>query len=116
MTILQYFAKLYFTMTNTDLQQIDKLLQKRLKDFATKDDLKNFATKDDLKKELAQYATKEDLRKSLAMLRKQIKEDIDEAAMDVFKSADKRKAEKENLEKLEKRVDKIEEHLQISPI
>ncbi|MBI4091934.1 MAG: hypothetical protein HY427_01875 [Candidatus Levybacteria bacterium] len=35
-------------MTTQDLKQIDNLLQKRLTNFATKDDLTKFATKDDL--------------------------------------------------------------------
>lgn len=110
-------------MNSTDLKQIDSLLKKRLKnfvrkndlkDFATKDDLKNFATKDDLKslvtkdyllKVLSNYPTKKDLKKEL-----------DDLAVEITLSADQHKAEKGKVEDLEKRVDRIEEELQISSI
>lgn len=79
------------------------------KDFATKDNLKGSATKDDLKgfatkHDLKNFATKDDLK----VLRKQIKEDIDHAAMGVFRSADKAKADRREVKELERRVDKIE--------
>jgi hypothetical protein len=45
-------------MNIKDLKQIDKLVQKRLKNVVTKDDLKQFAIKDDLKN----LATKDDLK------------------------------------------------------
>lgn len=45
-------------MTTNDIKQIDSLLEKRLKNVATKDDLKSFVTKDDAK----QFATKNDLK------------------------------------------------------
>lgn len=87
-------------MTNITLQQIDNLLKKRLK---------NFATKGDLKRELGKYATKDDVIK----LRKDIKEDIDQAFTDVFQAADKNKAEKADLISLQGRVKRIENHLDI---
>lgn len=80
------------------VKQIKSIIIDALKEFK-KELKKDFATKNDLKE-----------------LREGIKEDIAQATMDVFKAADKHKAEKENLKKLEKRVDQIEETLQISPL
>lgn len=101
-----------------DLQQIDKLLQKRLKNFATKDDLKSFATKDDLKKELSKYATKDDLKKVLSKHpnKEDLKKALDDLVVEITLNADKHKAEKSRVEDLEKRVEVIEEELQISSI
>lgn len=97
-------------MNSPTLNQIEKILKDILSKMATKDDLKSI--EDNINKKLSNFATKNDLKQ----LRKQIKEDIAQASMDVFKSADKNKAEKEDLEKLEKRVDQIEESLQVSPL
>ena len=92
-------------MNYTDLKQIDKLLEKRLKNFANKDDLKTFATKDDLKKILSNYPTKKDLKREL-----------DDLAVELTLSTDHHKAEKNKVEDLEKRVIRIEEELQVSSI
>ena len=79
-------------MTPKDLKQIDKLLDKKfdekLKNFATKDDLKNFATKDEIELK------------------------IDEAVAEIIASVDKNKADKEDVEKLEVRVKKLETIIQ----
>lgn len=79
-------------MTSTDLKQIDELLIKRLKSFATKDDLKNLATKDDLKR-----------------LEKEIIEKIDESQMEIVETVEKHKADRIQVQGLEKRVGKLEE-------
>ena len=88
-------------MTPKDLKQIDKLLDKKfdekLKNFATKDDLKNFTTKDDLKN----FATKDEIELK-----------IDEAVAEIIASVDKNKADKEDVEKLEVRVKKLETIIQ----
>jgi len=73
-----------------DLQQIDKLLRKRLKGFATKDDLRGFATKDDLRDALKNHPTKKDLKNAL--------EDL---LADVIKVVDKTKADKKDVDKIE---------------
>lgn len=72
-------------MNNKVLENIQKTLKKMQVDMATKDDLKQ--------------------------LRKDIKEDIVQASMDVFKSADENKVEKIDLEALETRVYKLEQEV-----
>lgn len=103
-------------MNDSDLQKIDGILQKRLKGFATKEDLQQFATKEDiqslatkrdLKSELSKYATKDDLKKLAT------KEDLDDLLGDIIEAVDKNKAEKTQVVKLEKRINRIEEDLQI---
>jgi|SRR3989344_6706991 len=97
-------------MTPKDLKQIDKLLDKKfdekLKNFATKDDLKNFTTKDDLKN----FATKDDLKNFAT--KDEIELKIDEAVAEIIASVDKNKADKEDVEKLEVRVKKLETIIQ----
>lgn len=76
-------------MTTQDLKQIDELLQKRLKSFATKDDLKQ----------------------ELDALRHDIKLDIDDALADIIASADHAKADRKDVENLDKRITRIEKRL-----
>lgn len=73
----------------------------------TKDDAKNFVTKEDLKQSLANYPTKDDLKEALE---KQA-EDFGQIVNDLFVSADKRKADREEVDLLEKRVSHIEQKL-----
>jgi hypothetical protein len=83
-------------MNSQDLQQIDKLLSKRLdeklKNFVTKADFRNLPTKSDLKNEL-----------------KNLEENLESYILDVFTAADKNKAEKEDVEVLKGKVHKLEE-------
>ena len=72
-------------------------LRKELKNFATKDDLKNFATKDDLKN----FATKDDLNELAAMINRGFEEII--RKLDV----------RERVEKLEKKVGRIMEAINL---
>ena len=81
-------------------------LKKELKSFATKDDLKNFATKDDLKNfaikdDLKNFATKDDLGELAAMISRGFEEII--RKLDV----------RERVEKLEKKVGKIMEAINL---
>lgn len=97
-------------MTQNDLKQIDILIKKNLNGVATKDDLKGFATKKDLKqlatkKDLERFATKLDLQG----LRKELKNDIDDAVAQVIESVDT------VVGKLARRVDRIEDHLDLPP-
>lgn len=117
-------------MKVSDLKQIAELLDEKLdergfvtkndlkgfatkndlKGFATKDDLNNFATKDDLKK----LATKEDLKALPTRIELKeelhvLQENLEGFIMDVFKSADDNKAEKEDVELLKVKVQNLEE-------
>ena len=73
-------------MTNDDLQKIDSLIKKNLKDIATKKDLQNFATKKDLNS-----------------LRREIKNDIDDAVAQITTA----------VVPLEERVEEVEDRLGI---
>ncbi len=55
-----------------------------LKQFATKEDLKEYATKKDLQKALEPYATKEEMKEALQQLRKEVKEDTQEALESLY--------------------------------
>lgn len=92
-------------MNTQDLIQIDNILKKRLKNFATKKDLQRFSTKSDLKR----FATKADLKKELAKLptKKDLHREIDDVS-NLIQELDARKADKTELKNLEKRVDKLE--------
>jgi polyhydroxyalkanoate synthesis regulator phasin len=70
-------------MNSQDLQQLDELLQKRLKEG-----LKDLATKNDLKN---------------------MKKDLEGYILDVFTSADNRKAEKTEVDKLKEKINKLED-------
>lgn len=108
-------------MNITDLKQIKNIILDSLKgfredlkkDFVTKDDikslednidkkLKNFATKDDLKNELKNFATKKDLKLGL-----------DDLLAEIIEVVDKNKAEKSDVEALERRMDEVEKAVQI---
>ena len=112
-------------MDKKSLKQIEELIEKQLKSqelrlekkFATKDDLKamesridtKFATKDDLKAMESRlegtFATKKDLSNVTIELKKH----IDQAFTDVFETADKTKADKIDLIRLERRINKLEQ-------
>ncbi len=86
-------------MSNEELlQSISDMMDKKLQNFATKEDLKALATKEDLKA----FATKEDLRE----LENNILEEVDtvqEKANDHFK-------------RIEKRLDNIEKEVNASKL
>ncbi|MBI4080809.1 MAG: hypothetical protein HY430_03520 [Candidatus Levybacteria bacterium] len=79
-------------MNQNDLQQIDQLLQKRLKGFATKKDLAGFAMKSDLQ----QFATKSDLMK----MKKDLEEHVDSVFGDFLKPLIREKQIKEKFTSL----------------
>ncbi len=91
--------------------------KKDAKDFLTKDDLKNFATKDDLKAELSKYATKDDLKQfatkdDLKNVKDELLEkltELDKMQMAIFKTVESTKEDRIVVEKLTKRVDRLEE-------
>ena len=75
--------------------------------MATKDDLKGMATKDDLKG----MATKDDLKN----LETSLMERIDEAQMEIIATVDKHKADKSDVDNLEKRVERLEDNAGLPP-
>ncbi len=82
---------------------LEKTLDERLQNFATKDDLKNFATKDDLKNfatkdDLKNFATKDDL-KSFAT-----KEYLDQKLIN-FATKDDFKVLEDNVKALDDKLD-----------
>ncbi|MDP3988334.1 MAG: hypothetical protein Q8P80_04295 [Candidatus Levybacteria bacterium] len=85
-------------MDNKILKHIQEILKRIQRDMITKEDLRKT-----LKKALSDYPTKKDFKKAL-----------NDLAVEVTLNADKNKAEKAELKNLEKRVDIIEENLQIS--
>lgn len=78
--------------------------------------------KEDIKKELKKYATKTDLKSALTKAlvdyptKKDLKRELDDLAVELTLSTDRHKAEKSKVGDLEKRIDRIEEELQISTI
>ncbi|OGH12005.1 MAG: hypothetical protein A2857_03625 [Candidatus Levybacteria bacterium RIFCSPHIGHO2_01_FULL_36_15] len=103
--------------TKKDLQEELKRFVSRddLKNFATKEDLSRFATKNDLKDfakkgDLKNFATKDDLK----LLGKDLESKMDDVASFIISSIDKHKADKRDLDSLEKRVEKAEEALHVS--
>ena len=93
-------------MLQEDLDQIDKLLQKRLNRFATKEDVKQSATKDDLKQfatkdDLKQFATKEELRKELERV-------VGDATAVVLEAVDNNKADRKQVTRIDQRVSILE--------
>lgn len=84
----------------TTLEKLEKATEQIIKTMATKDDLKGFVTKNDLKNELSKYATKDDLH----TMRELITEDITDVIKEFLEVIGERKADKKDLEKLEKRV------------
>src|SRR5258708_35477345 len=100
-------------MDKKTIKQLQKLLDQALINFATKDDLKNFATKDDLKnlvtkddlkQELAKYPTKDDLKNSF----EKQSEDFGEVVSELFTKTDEKKADRTDVDHLDKRVTRIE--------
>ncbi len=89
-------------MNSSDLLQFDNLLQKRFKNFATKEDVKQLDT--NFTKRLDQRFL------SFAM---EIIEKVEESKMEIIELVDKHKADKENLKTLEQRVDGIQKALEI---
>ncbi|GEM_PF-4718115 len=69
--------------------------------------IKNMVTKDDFKGELAKYATKDDL----VGMKKELIERISEAQMEIVEVVHKHKADRVEVESLEKRVSTIEDQL-----
>lgn len=84
-------------MNKSDLKQIKSIVDDSLKGLATKKDLERFATKDELKNELK-------------ALKKELKAHTDDAFAILAGSTIKRKADREDVEKLEVRVEKLEQH------
>lgn len=78
-------------------------IKKLLGEVVTKDEAKQFLTKNDAK----QFATKEDLKS----MKEELIKEIRDVEVSVTVSADKNKAEKTDLERLETRVTKIEQKL-----
>ena len=81
------------------------------KTMATKEDLKGMATKEDLKG----MATKVDLETGLKGLEKRLIERIDEAQMEIIATVDKHKADKSEVDNLEKRVERLEDNAGLPP-
>lgn len=121
-------------MTNNDLQQIDNLIKKNLKGVATKKDLSsvesrlgnvesrlsNVEPRMATKRDLERFTTKKDLiqlearlrkdmatKKDLQGLRKELKNDIDDAVTQVITAVDN------TVSPLARRVTRIEEHLEL---
>lgn len=99
-------------MNKSDLDQIQKIIGNAIKSLPTKEDLKSFATKDDLKNlatkdDLKQFATKNDLQ----VLKKELIEKMDEYQMELLEIVEKRKADKTDVEVLEKHIKNIEDML-----
>lgn len=89
------------------LASIGKAISAIKKIMATKDDLKGMATKDDIKN----MATKDDLKN----LEIRLLEKMDESQMEIIAAVDKHKADKETVEVLEKRVDRLENNAGLPP-
>ena len=98
-----------------------------LRTMATKEDLKRMATKEGLKSvrgdmknlesrlkgDINNMATKEDMKR----LEVRLTEKIEEAQMEIIATVDKHKADKETINVLEKRVDRLEDSANlINPI
>lgn len=94
-------------MDTVIIKQIDALLKKNLKGFATKKDLKDvlkdYPAKQDLNTALRDFATKKDL-----------KYEIDEAVADIIHAVEVGKADKDSLKELEDRVKIIENQVNIT--
>lgn len=128
-------------MATYDLKQLEKLSDKKLKGFSTKedleklstkDDLKNFATKEDLKqfatkddvetivKEgLKSYATKDDLKvlaakTDIIKLKSELEEEMGNLTREIIEGVALSRVGKKNFKLLENRVEKIEKVLQTS--
>jgi len=84
--------------------EANMLTKSDAKNFLTKSDAKNFATKDDLKN----FATKDDLENVKDELLKKLAE-LDKMQMAIFKSVEATKEDRIVVEKLTKRVDRLEE-------
>lgn len=122
--------KYYKNMNTLTIKQIDVLLKKNLKGFATKDDVKEFVTKKDLDISLKVFATKDDLKDfakksdldkfatrddlNRFATKKDLKYEIEEAVADIIHAVEVGKADKESLEKLEERVKVIEDQVGVS--
>ncbi len=94
-------------MDQLTITQFEELLDKALAHVATKDDLKNFATKDDIKN----FATKDDIKQlkdDIKQLKAELIEEIKESEGFIVGSVDKNKADKNDIEALNKRVTHIE--------
>ena len=94
-------------MNITDLKQIEKIINKALKKAATKDDLKNFATKDDLK------ALEKRLELKIESSIQKSTEEICELIIDFAERLNEKKAERTDIDDLNKRVNRIEKQLDI---
>lgn len=109
-------------LTKNDLSQIKTAIQNTIqpkiealgmeikaikKNMATKDDLRGMATKDDLK----EMATKVDLKN----LEIKLLEKIEDSEMEIIETVDKHKEDKEAVEVLEKRVERLEDDAGLPP-
>lgn len=84
------------------LQQIEQIIKNALKGFATKDDLKNLSTKDDLRN------LEKDLTKKMDTQREDIVKEISDNINGLMESVDRKKASQEDLDDLDRRVDRLE--------
>ncbi|MBI4089359.1 MAG: hypothetical protein HY424_01470 [Candidatus Levybacteria bacterium] len=93
-------------LTKNDLSQIKTVVTETIKPevkalrktMVTKEDLKGMATKEDMKG-----------------LEKRLIERIDEAQMEIIATVDKHKADKDKVENLEKRVERLEDNSGLPP-
>ena len=81
-----------------EIKALDTEIKTLKKGMATKDDLKGMATKDDLKN-----------------LETSLMERIDEAQMEIIATVDKHKADKSDVDNLEKRVERLEDNAGLPP-
>lgn len=105
--VLEQLQKLEKTVTKIASTMVtNRDLKRELAKYATKDDLKNFATKDDLK------AMKDDLKKEIHDSERKLKQKINETEMRLVELVDKHKADKTQVNDLQRRVTGIEGQLQ----
>ncbi len=96
------------------LKQIEQLLDKKLKNFATKDDvqaivsnqLKGYATKDDLVKQTEHFDKKLDEQT------KHLEQTMGDLGGEILEAVDRVGASKDEMSDLDKRVTKIQKTLQ----
>ena len=91
-------------MDQKTIKQLLKEIREIRRTMVTKDDAKNFATKDDLK----HLVTKDYLVEAFKKQREAISEDFGEVINALFEEEDKRKADRTDVEALNKLVTLIE--------
>ncbi len=88
-------------------QLIQQLLTKAMANIVTKDDAKDFAKKSDLK----DFVTKEYLDHAFKNQREIISEDFGEVVNELVLKLDEKKADRTDLAKLERHVDRLEQKI-----